>query len=206
MVFKIFPNNINDRYIKNCSELLKNNEVIICPTDTIYGFMANINSPKAIDNLCRLKGLDPAKANLSVMFYNLSQLSAFTTPINNTIFKALKRALPGPFTFILEANNEVPKFFKNRKKTIGIRIPDNPITLALLKTVNTPLVVSSVIDEDEIIEYPTDPDVIIERFEDKVAAIIDGGAGNNIASTIVDCSKGKIEIIREGLGDITLLY
>ncbi|MCC7051221.1 MAG: threonylcarbamoyl-AMP synthase [Bacteroidia bacterium] len=205
MVYKIFPTNINERYIKLCADLLKKGEVIICPTDTVYAFVCDLNNSKAIEKLCRLKGLDPTKANLSVIFNDLSHLSEFTTPINNVIFRILKKVLPGAFTFIFEANHNVPKYFKQKKKTIGIRIPDNPITLQLVKQLGNPIVASSVIDEDDIVEYPTDPDLITEKYEDKVAAIIDGGYGNNIASTVVDCSKGTIELVREGLGNINLL-
>lgn len=205
MIYKIFPENINDRHIKACVELIKQGEVIIVPTDSVYAFVCDLNNSKAIEKLCKIKGLDPSKANLSVLFTDLSVLSEFTTPISTTIFRVLKKALPGPFTFILEANNNVPKYFKQKKKTIGIRIPNNAILQQIISGVGNPIVATSVVDEDDIIEYTTDPELIEENWGNNVAAVVDGGFGHNIASTIVDCSKGEVELIREGLGEIDLL-
>ena len=205
MLYKIFPDNINDRHIKACADLIKKGEVIIAPTDSVYAFVCDLNNSSAIEKLCKLKGLDPSKANLSVLFTDLSSLSEFTTPISTPVFRLLKKVLPGPFTFILEASNKVPKYFKQKKKTIGIRIPDNKIIQQIIREVGNPLVASSVIDDDNIVEYTTDPKLIEENWANKIAAIIDGGYGHNVASTFLDCSKGEVELIREGLGDISLL-
>jgi tRNA threonylcarbamoyl adenosine modification protein (Sua5/YciO/YrdC/YwlC family) len=204
MLLKIFPTNINQRYIDKAVEYLNADEVIIIPTDTVYAFAASLNSNTAIEKLCKLKGLDPQRAYLSVMFTDLSNLSEFTTQVNNPVFRLLKKYLPGPFTFILEANSNVPKLFRAKRKTIGIRIPDNEIVHQLLKTLGTPIVVSSLHDDDDIVDYTTDPEQINEHYQDKVALIIDGGYGNNIPSTIVDCSKGDIEIIRQGAGELEI--
>jgi tRNA threonylcarbamoyl adenosine modification protein (Sua5/YciO/YrdC/YwlC family) len=205
MLYKIFPDNINDRHINACVNLIKQGEVIIAPTDSVYAFICDLNNSSAIEKLCKIKGLDPAKANFSVLFNDLSVLSEFTTPISTAVFRALKKALPGPFTFILEASNRVPKYFKQKKKTIGIRIPDNKILQRIIEEVGNPLVATSVVDEDDIVEYTTDPELIEENWGTKVSAVIDGGFGHNVASTILDCSKGDIELIRIGLGDISML-
>ena len=200
MFLKLYPENPNPRYIKMILECLENDGVIIFPTDTIYGIGCSINSNKALERIARIKGIKKEKANFSFIFHDLSMLSDFTRPINNEVFKMMKRNLPGPFTFIVEANNNVPKLFKNNKKTIGIRIPDQPIITNIVRELGCPILTTSIVDEDEISGFMTDPEEINEAYKDKVDIIIDGGFGDKEESTIVDCTENEIIIIREGKG------
>ena len=200
MFLKLYPENPNPRYIKMIIECLENDGVVIFPTDTIYGIGCSINSNKAIERIARIKGIKKEKANFSFIFHDMSMLSDFTRPINNDVFKMMKRNLPGPFTFILEANNNVPKIFKNNKKTIGIRIPDQPIITNIVRELGCPILTTSIVDEDEISGFMTDPEEINEAYKDKVDIIIDGGFGDKEESTIVDCTENEIIIIREGKG------
>lgn len=200
MFLKLYPENPNPRYIKMILECLENDGVIIFPTDTIYGIGCSINSNKALERIARIKGIKKEKANFSFIFHDLSMLSDFTRPINNEVFKMMKRNLPGPFTFIVEANNNVPKLFKNNKKTIGIRIPDQPIITNIVRELGCPILTTSIVDEDEISGFMTDPEEINEAYKDKVDIIIDGGFGGKEESTVVDCTENEIIIIREGKG------
>ena len=200
MFLKLHSENPNLRYIKMIIECLENDGVIIFPTDTIYAIGCSVNSTKALDRIARIKGVKKEKANFSFIFHDLSMLSEFTRPINNDVFKMMKRNLPGAFTFIVEANNNVPKLFKNNKKTIGIRIPDQPIITNIVRELGCPIITTSIIDEDEISGFMTDPEEINEAYKDKVDIIIDGGFGNKEESTIVDCTDNEIVIIREGKG------
>ena len=200
MFLKLYPENPNPRYIKMILECLENDGVIIFPTDTIYGIGCSINSNKALERIARIKGIKKEKANFSFIFHDLSMLSEFTRPINNDVFKMMKRNLPGPFTFIVEANNNVPKIFKNNKKTIGIRIPDQPIITNIVRELGCPILTTSIVDEDEISGFMTDPEEINDAYKDRVDIIIDGGFGNKEESTIVDCTENEIIIIREGKG------
>ncbi len=200
MFLKLYPENPNPRYIKMILECLEDDGVIIFPTDTIYGIGCSINSNKALERIARIKGIKKEKANFSFIFHDLSMLSDFTRPINNDVFKMMKRNLPGPFTFIVEANNNVPKIFKNNKKTIGIRIPDQPIITNIVRELGCPILTTSIVDEDEISGFMTDPEEINEAYKDKVDIIIDGGFGDKEESTIVDCTENEIIIIREGKG------
>jgi len=200
MFLKLYPENPNPRYIKMILECLENDGVIIFPTDTIYGIGCSINSNKALERIARIKGIKKEKANFSFIFHDLSMLSDFTRPINNEVFKMMKRNLPGPFTFIVEANNNVPKLFKNNKKTIGIRIPDQPIITNIVRELGCPILTTSIVDEDEISGFMTDPEEINEAYKDKVDIIIDGGFGDKEESTIVDCTENEIIIIREEKG------
>jgi len=200
MFLKLYPENPNPRYIKMILECLENDGVIIFPTDTIYGIGCSSNSNKALERIARIKGIKKEKANFSFIFHDLSMLSDFTRPINNEVFKMMKRNLPGPFTFIVEANNNVPKLFKNNKKTIGIRIPDQPIITNIVRELGCPILTTSIVDEDEISGFMTDPEEINEAYKDKVDIIIDGGFGDKEESTIVDCTENEIIIIREGKG------
>jgi tRNA threonylcarbamoyl adenosine modification protein (Sua5/YciO/YrdC/YwlC family) len=182
-------------------ECLTDGGVIIFPTDTIYGLGGCINQPKTLERICQLKGIRKEKANFSFIFHDLSMLSDFTKPINNDVFKMMKRNLPGPFTFILEANNNIPRIFQSKKKTIGIRIPDQPIITHIVREFGSPIMTTSLLDEeDEISEYLTDPEEIHDRYKDLVDIVIDGGAGDNEASTVVDCTDNDIVIIRQGKG------
>lgn len=202
MLLKIYPSSINKKYIDEAIKLIKSGGVIIIPTDTVYAFACDLNSSKGFEKLCRIRGIAPEKANFSLLFSDLSNLSQYTSQLSNSIFKLLKKSLPGPFTYILEANNQVPKIFKQRKKTIGIRVPDNEIVMALIESLGNPLVVSSVHNDDEILDYITDPEMIHERWGKQTDAVIDGGYGNIIPSTVVDCSEGEIKLVRQGLGNL----
>lgn len=198
MLLQIHPDNPNQREIAMAVEALKNDGLIIYPTDTVYGLAWNINSPKAFDRIVRIKGKNALKENFSLVCNDISQVSQFTLHINNPTFKLLKHNLPGPFTFILNANNSVPKFHKSKKKTVGIRIPDNNIAMELVSRLGNPIMTTSLHDEDEIIEYMTDPELIHEKYEHLVDFVIDGGYGKNEASTVVDCTGESFEIIRQG--------
>ena len=200
MFLKLHTENPNPRYVKMIIECLENDGVIIFPTDTIYAIGCSVNSSKALDRIARIKGTKKEKANFSFIFHDLSMLSEFTRPINNDVFKMMKRNLPGAFTFIVEANNNVPKLFKNNKKTIGIRIPDQPIITNIVRELGCPIITTSIVDEDEISGFMTDPEEINDAYKDKVDIIIDGGFGNKEESTIVDCTDNEIVILREGKG------
>ena len=160
----------------------------------------DINKQRAVERVCKIKGIDPEKANFSFICSDLSHLSAYTKPINTATYKVIKKSLPGPFTFILEANNNVPKLFRSKKKSVGIRIPDNAICLEIVKQLGNPIMSTSVHDDDEIIEYTTDPVLIHEKYKDLVDIVIAGGYGNNQASTVVDCTNGDFSILRQGMG------
>ena len=200
MFLKLHSENPNPRYVKMIIECLENDGVIIFPTDTIYAIGCSVNSSKALDKIARIKGTKKEKANFSFIFHDLSMLSEFTRPINNDVFKMMKRNLPGAFTFIVEANNNVPKLFKNNKKTIGIRIPDQPSITNIVRELGCPIITTSIIDEDEISGFMTDPEEINDAYKDRVDIIIDGGFGNKEESTIVDCTDNEIVILREGKG------
>ena len=204
MIVKIHPDNPDPRQIKKVVECLKDGGIIIYPTDTIYGFGCDVNNKKAMEKLCRLKGLNIKKHNLSFICYDLSHISDFTKHLNTSTYKLMKKALPGPYTFILNANSSIPKLFKNKKKEIGIRIPDNNIPREIVKELGNPIVTTSVKDEDMVLEYSTDPDLIYEYFGNKVDLVISGGYGDSIPSTIIKCTDGYPEIIRNGKGDTSL--
>ena len=202
MIIRIHQDGPDPKRVRDVVSILQKDGVIVCPTDTVYSFSCALGSIKGFERIARLKGLRPNKAHFSILCSDLSDLSKYSRPVPNEIFKLMKRALPGPFTFILPSGGKVPKLFRSSKKTIGIRIPDNPVTLAIIKEIGLPLVVSSVHDEDEILEYTTDPELISERYGHAVDAIVHGGFGELYASTIIDCSSGIPEVIREGKGDI----
>lgn len=200
MLIKIHPDNPSERQIKTVVDCLAKGGVIIYPTDTIYGLGCDITKPKAIERIAQIKGIRVDKANFSFICYDLSHLSDFTKPIPNQFFKLMKKALPGPFTFILPANNNVPNIMQSKKKTIGIRIPDHGIAKAIVHALGNPVISTSIHDDDEIIEYTTDPELIYERYSKIVDIVIDGGPGGNIPSTILDCTGDEALIIREGKG------
>ena len=203
MLLEFFSsNNIDQRKIDEVVDFLKKGEIVVVPTDTVYSFACDLNNKRALEKMARLKDLKLSKANFSLICYDLSSLSDYTKPLNRNVYKIMNKALPGPYTFILDANNLVPKLFGNKKKEIGIRIPDNNITRAIVNTLGNPLAVTSVHGDDEIVDYTTDPNAIEERFEKQTALVIDAGYGNNVPSTIVNCSNNEIEVIREGIGEI----
>ncbi len=200
MFLRINPNKPNYDEIAKVVKCLRDGGVVIYPTDTVYGIGCDINKQRAVERVCKIKGIDPEKANFSFICSDLSHLSDFTKPINTATYKVMKKALPGPFTFILEANNNVPKIFRSKKKTVGIRIPDNIICLEIVKQLGNPIMNTSVHDDDEIVEYTTDPELIYEKYKDQVDIVIAGGYGNNQASTVVDCTDDDFTILRQGLG------
>ncbi len=200
MLIRLYNENPNDKQIRQVVDLLENDGIIIYPTDTVYAMGCDIKAIKTIEKIARFKGLNPKNPELSLIFHDMSQLSEYTVIRDNNIFKLLKRNLPGPFTFIVQANNQIPKLFKNKKKTVGIRIPENNIILELVRELGRPIVTASIHDPDEVIEYTTDPELIWEKYQDFADAVIDGGYGRNEASTVVDCTGDEIEIIRQGLG------
>lgn len=204
MLIKIYNDNPNPKHIRQIVELLESGGIIIYPTDTVYAMGCDILATRTIEKIARFKGLNPKNPDLSLIFHDMSQLSEYTIIHNNNIFKLLKRNLPGPFTFIVQANNQIPKLFKNKKKTVGIRIPDNNIILEIVKELGRPVITTSIHDPDELIEYTTDPELIFEKYREFADAVIDGGFGNNEASTIVDCTGAEIEIIRQGPGILEL--
>jgi tRNA threonylcarbamoyl adenosine modification protein (Sua5/YciO/YrdC/YwlC family) len=204
MRIRLYEENVNPRQLDQVVDCLKSGGVIVYPTDTVYAFGADMYNNKAIDKINRLKRISEG-ANYSIICHDLSNLSDYTLQLNNQVFKMMKRALPGPYTFILKANNQVPKLFYSKKKTIGIRVPDNAIARAIVMALGNPMVSSSINDDDEIIEYTTDPDLIYERYRDQIDILVDGGYGDNQPSTVLDCTGDEVEVIREGKGDLSII-
>ncbi|TDS15864.1 L-threonylcarbamoyladenylate synthase [Sphingobacterium paludis] len=202
MLLKIYEDNPNPKAIQQAVEVLKKGGVIIYPTDTVYGIGCDITNQKAIERVCQIRGLKPEKSNLSFICYDLTDISNYTKPFDTAVFRVLKKALPGPFTFIFNASGQVPKLLSSKKKTVGIRVPDNNVVREIVKELGNPIVSSSIHDEDEIIEYSTDPELIYEKYQDLVDIVIDGGYGGNVASTVVDLTAGEFEVLREGKGDL----
>ena len=202
MLLRINSEKPDPRHIKTVVDCLRDGGVIVYPTDTVYGIGCDIFKQRGVERICKLKGIDPLKANFSFICHDLAHLSDYTKQVSTPVFKVMKKALPGPFTFILEANNNIPKLFKNNKKTVGIRIPDNEICLAIVRELGNPLMSTSVHDSDDLIEYTTDPETIYENFKDKVDLVVAGGYGNMQASTVVDCTNDAFSIIRQGLGNL----
>ncbi len=202
MLLKIYEENPNPKDIREVAEALRKGAIVIYPTDTIYGIGCDINNSRAVETIARIKNINTKKEHLSFVCYDLSQISEYTKSLDNNTFKMMKRNLPGPFTFIVNANSNVPKLFKNNKKTVGIRIPDNNIIRALVQELGNPILSTSVHDDDEIIEYTTDPELIYEKYQNMVDIVIDGGYGDNNPSTVVDCTQGGFEIIRQGKGEL----
>ena len=201
MLIKIYPNNPNEKQLAEVVTCLRNGGIIIYPTDTVYGLGCDIYQAKAIEKLCKIRNINPEKANLSFICADLSHLSDFVKPIDNAVFRVLKHALPGPFTFILNANNKVPKLMHSNKKTVGIRVPDNDIARSIVKLLGNPIVSTSIHDDDEVVEYSTDPELIYEKYKDLVDMVIDGGYGELQASTVVDYTSDEPVIVRQGKGD-----
>jgi tRNA threonylcarbamoyl adenosine modification protein (Sua5/YciO/YrdC/YwlC family) len=194
----------NPLHVRQVVDVLRKGGVIIYPTDTVYGIGCDITKPKAVERIARIKGMNPKKARFSFICHDLSEVAEYTPQIDNHLFKLLKRNLPGPFTFILPANNMVPKILKSNRKEVGIRVPDNNIILSIVRELGNPILTTSLKNEDEILEYTTDPELIYEDFHKLVDMVIDGGVGNNVPSTVVDCTTDKPEIIRQGMGELRL--
>jgi tRNA threonylcarbamoyl adenosine modification protein (Sua5/YciO/YrdC/YwlC family) len=201
---KIYEENPNPREIEKVIKVLKNGGLIIYPTDTVYGLGCDITNTKALERIAKIKGVKIEKANLSFICHDLSNISDYVKQINTSTFKVLKRALPGPYTFILPGSKTLPNVFK-KKKTVGIRVPNNTIVLEIVKQLGNPIISTSIRDEDEVLEYTTDPELIFEKWNNLVDLVIDGGYGDNEASTVIDFSGEEPEIIREGKGSLEIL-
>ena len=200
---KIYPENPNPKALQKVVEVLKRGGVVIYPTDTVYGLGCDITNIKALERIAKIKGIKLERSNFSFICYDLSNLSDYVTQIETPIFKLLKRTLPGPYTFILPGANTLPHPFK-KKKTVGIRIPDNSIALGIVEALGNPIVSTSIHDEDEILEYTTDPELIYEKWSSKVDLVIDGGYGDNQPSTVIEVKGTEVSLIREGKGSIDL--
>lgn len=204
MLLRIHPVTPDPRQLKKVIEVLRDGGVVIYPTDGVYAFGCDITKNRAVERVAQLKGIRPEKADFSFVFDDLAHLTDYSRPVDTPVFKLLKKCLPGPYTFILNANNSVPKLFKNNKRTIGIRIPDNEICRAMVRELGNPIISSSVHDVDDIVEYTTDPELIHERYKDLVDLVVDGGYGALIPSTIIDCTGNMPELIRQGAGEVDL--
>ena len=202
MLIKLYENNPDQRQIDKIVQLLRNGGVIIYPTDTVYGMGCDITKSRAVERVARIKGVKPEKAQFSFICSDLSHLSDFARQVDNNTFKLMKSYLPGPFTFILNASNMVPRSIKQQRKTVGIRVPDNNIILEIVRQLGHPILTTSLKEDDRILEYPPDPEMIHEEYGYLVDAVIDGGYGGMVPSTVIDCSGDEPEILREGLGEV----
>lgn len=203
MLLSIHPDNPDPKRIQQAVDVLRKGGLIIFPTDTVYSIGCDSGSSKAIEKVAKIKGVKPGKANLSLICYDLSHISEYAR-IDTPDYKLMKRHLPGPYTFILQGSSALPKIFKGKKKEIGIRVPDNNIARELVRELGNPLVTTSVHDDDEILEYTTDPELIEEKYKNQVDLVINGGFGNIEASTVVDLTSGEPEIVRQGLGELNI--
>ncbi|HLU85027.1 MAG TPA: L-threonylcarbamoyladenylate synthase [Vicingaceae bacterium] len=202
MLVRIYPENPDERRIQQAVDVLKKGGVIVYPTDTVYSMACDMNNRRAVEKMAKIKGVKLENANFSLICYDLSNISEYTVQFGTDIYKIMKRALPGPYTFILNANKNIPKLFQSKKQTIGIRVPDNSIARTIVYQLGNPLLSTSIHDDDEVLEYTTDPELIYERYENQVDLVIDGGYGNNEASTVIDCTGEQPEIIRQGIGEV----
>ncbi|HPA36819.1 MAG TPA: L-threonylcarbamoyladenylate synthase [Chitinophagales bacterium] len=202
MFLEIFPHNMDMRKMQKVVDCLKSGGLVIYPTDTVYGLGCDIYNKEAVEKICRIKNVKPEKMNFSFICYDLSHISDFTVSVDTPTYKLMKRCLPGPYTFILKANNTIPKLFKNNKKTVGIRVPDNEIARTIVQELGHPILTTSVHHEDDIIDYITDASAIYERYENLVDIVIDGGIGGYKPSTIIDCTGDEPVVLREGAGPV----
>ncbi len=202
MLIKLYEQNPNQKEIDRVVSVLQDGGLIIYPTDTVYAIGCDALNVRAVEEICKMKDINPAKSNLSIICYDLSNISEYAK-VDNAIFKLMKKNLPGPFTFILNTTSSLPKIYKN-KKTVGIRIPDNNIIRELVRNLGNPILTTSVKDEDEVVEYTTDPELIYEKYQDNIDIVIDGGFGGIEGSTVVDCTSDEPEIIRQGKGELIL--
>lgn len=201
MLIKIYPENPNLKEIDKVIRVLQDGGLVIYPTDTVYAIGCDALNVRAVEKICRIKGVNPQKSNLSIICYDLSNLSEYAK-VSNATFKLMKKNLPGPFTFILPTSSQLPKIYKNRKE-VGIRVPDNAIIRTLVKELGNPILTMSVHEEDDMIEYSTDPELIYEKYSNMVDLVIDGGYGGTEASTVVDCTTDDFEITRQGKGELS---
>jgi tRNA threonylcarbamoyl adenosine modification protein (Sua5/YciO/YrdC/YwlC family) len=203
LFLEIHPQNPEERKIKQVTKIIENGGLVIYPTDTLYGLGCDITNNKAVERICRIKGIKPQKANFSFICSDLSNISFYTKPFGSSVYKAMRKNLPGPFTFILKASNQVPKMLKNNRKTVGIRVPNSPIVTQLVADLENPIMSTSITNlDDDITPYPTDPYEIYEAYKNLVDVVIDGGFGGNVPSTVVNCTEDSPEVIREGLGTL----
>jgi len=200
MLIKIYPENPDEKRIQQVIDVLKKGGVIVYPTDSVYSMGCDMTNKRAVEKMAQLKGVKLEEANFSLICYDLSNISEYTVQFGTDIYKMMKRALPGPYTFILNANKNIPKLFQSKKQTIGIRVPDNNIARTIVNQLGNPMLSTSVHDDDEILEYTTDPELIHERYDGQIDLVIDGGYGNNEASTVIDCTGETPEIVRQGIG------
>ena len=200
---KLYPKNPDPRRIEHIVRALRDGAVVIYPTDTIYGMGCDIHNARAVERVARIKGIKPTKNDFSFICYDLSHIADYAR-VSNQAFKLMKSLLPGPFTFILQATGNVPKLLNTNKKTVGIRVPDNDIPRQIVHQLGNPIITTSIRDEDEIIEYSTDPELIFEKFQNQVDIVVDGGYGGNVPSTIVDATDDDFSVIRQGLGELIL--
>ena len=202
MLLRIHPVNPEERKIKIVIDCLKSGGIIIYPTDTVYSLGCDLFNHDAIEKAGRIKNINPKTANYSIVCYDLSHLSDFVFSIDTPLYRLMKKSMPGPFTFILKANNNVPKIFKSKKKTVGIRVPDNLISRTIIKALGNPITSTSIHEPDDPDDYISDPEIIYEKFGNLVDIVIDGGFGHKKPSTVVDCSDGSVTVIRQGLGNL----
>lgn len=201
ILLEIHPKNPDARKIKQAIEIIQNGGLVIYPTDTLYGLGCDITNTKAVERICRIKNIKPEKASFSFICADLSNISFYAKPFGNAVYKVMRKNLPGPFTFILDASSQIPKMLKNNRKTIGIRVPNSPIVAQLVEGLEHPIMSTSITNiDDDISPYPTDPYEIYEEYKNLVDLVIDGGFGGNVPSTVVDCTSGEPEVVREGLG------
>lgn len=199
---KLYEENPDPKKIQQIAAILRDGGVVIYPTDTVYGIGCDITNQRAVERIAKIKGINPKKHNFSFICADLSDIAQYTRVINKPVFKMMKKAFPGPFTFILEASSQVPKIMQMNKKTVGIRVPNHNVPRMLVQELGQPILTTSILDEDEVIEYSTDPELIFEKYQNQVEVVIDGGYGQNIGSTILDCTGSEVEVIREGLGQL----
>lgn len=199
---KLYEENPEMDKISRIVNILRDGGVVIYPTDTVYGIGCDINSTRAVEKIAKIKGINPKKHNFSMICADLSNISHYTRMISKPVFKMMKKGLPGPFTFILEASSHVPKIMHSNKKTIGIRVPDHNVPRLLVEGLGHPILTTSINDEDEVVEYSTDPELIFEKYQHLVDVVIDGGYGQNVASTVLDCTGASVEVVRQGLGQV----
>tara|TARA_R110000787_G_scaffold234375_7_gene341275 strand:- start:1497 stop:2117 length:621 start_codon:yes stop_codon:yes gene_type:complete len=204
LFIKIYNDNPNPKEIKKVVDVLKKGGLVIYPTDTVYGLGCDITNTKALEKIARIKGVKLEKANFSFICNDLSHLSDYVKQIDTPTYKILKRALPGPYTFVLPGSNSLPKVFK-KKKTVGIRVPDNNIARAIVAELGNPIISTSIYDEDDVLEYTTDPELIFEKWQNLIDVVVDGGYGDNHASTVIDLTDSAPVIIREGKGSLDIL-
>jgi tRNA threonylcarbamoyl adenosine modification protein (Sua5/YciO/YrdC/YwlC family) len=200
MLLKIHPETPGQRQVQKAVDILREGGVIIFPTDTVYGLGCDVFNHKAVERVARIKGISLEKANFSFICHNLSHLTDYARHVNNPTFKLMKQCLPGPYTFILDAGSNVPRIFRNRKKTIGIRVPDNNIIIEIVKELGNAILTTSIHDEDELLDYITDPELIYDHYKNLVDAVIHGGYGNNVPSTVIDCTGPVPFVARMGIG------